>query len=133
MEYRQVGGWGPRISVLGLGSYLTIGFKADAEASRNMVRRAYEGGINFFDTANRYHLGKAEESLGVTLAEFPRSSLVVLHPAVSSVILGTRTVAQVEKNLAALDVDIPADVVAELDALFPVPGEIPGAGPGQRL
>ncbi len=78
MKYRQIGRWGPRISVLGLGSYLTIGFKADAESSRNMVRRAYEGGINFFDTANRYNLGKAEEALGIYLAEFPRSSLVVL-------------------------------------------------------
>ena len=78
MEYRQVGKWGPRISVLGLGSYLTIGFKAEAEASRDMVRRAYEGGINFFDTANAYNRGKAEEALGAYLAELPRSSLVVL-------------------------------------------------------
>ena len=78
MEYRHVGEWGLRISVLGLGSYLTIGFKAEAEASRDMVLRGYEGGINFFDTANAYNLGKAEEALGTYLAELPRSSLVVL-------------------------------------------------------
>ena len=78
MEYRQLGRWGPRISVLGLGSYLTIGFKAEEQASRDMVRRAYEGGINFFDTANAYNRGKAEEALGVYLSELPRSSLVVL-------------------------------------------------------
>ena len=52
-----------------------------------------------------------------------------LHPAVSSVILGTRTVAQLEENLAALDVGIPADVVAALDELFPIPEEIASGGP----
>jgi hypothetical protein len=77
-SYRQIGGWRPRISVWGLSSYLTTGSNAEEEASRDIVRRAYEGGIDFFDTANRYGLGKAEKVLGGYLAEFPRSSLVVL-------------------------------------------------------
>ena len=54
MEYRQMGKWGLRLSCLGLGSYLTIGFKCDEETSRELVRTAYENGINFFDTANAY-------------------------------------------------------------------------------
>ena len=78
MEYRQIGKWGPRVSELGLGSYLTIGFKSDERASRDMIRLAYERGINFFDTANAYHHGLAEEALGKTLSEFPRSSFVLL-------------------------------------------------------
>lgn len=78
MEYRQLGRWGARLSVLGLGSYLTIGYKADEETSRRMVRVAYENGINFFDTADAYNSGEAEETLGRCLAEYRRSSLFVL-------------------------------------------------------
>ncbi len=78
MEYRQLGKWGPRLSALGLGSYLTIGESADPETSRALVRRAYEAGINFFDTANGYARGRAEEVLGECLAELPRASLFVI-------------------------------------------------------
>jgi aryl-alcohol dehydrogenase-like predicted oxidoreductase len=78
MEYRQLGQWGPRVSVLGVGSYLTIGMKTDESASRAIVQQAYAAGINFFDTANAYNHGAAEEVLGRCLAEFPRSALFVL-------------------------------------------------------
>jgi aryl-alcohol dehydrogenase-like predicted oxidoreductase len=78
MKYRQLGKWGARLSVLGLGSYLTIGYKVDDETSRQMVRTAYEHGINFIDTANAYNQGGAETTLGRLLGEYPRSSLFVL-------------------------------------------------------
>lgn len=78
MRYRQLGKWGARLSILGLGSYLTIGFKVDEDASREMVRVAYEKGINFFDTANAYNRGQAEIALGRCLKDYERSSLFVL-------------------------------------------------------
>ncbi len=78
MEYRQIGQWGPRVSVLGVGSYLTLGMKTDEAGSRAIVRQAYEAGINFFDTANAYNKGAAEEVLGRCLAELPRSDLFVI-------------------------------------------------------
>jgi aryl-alcohol dehydrogenase-like predicted oxidoreductase len=78
MEYRQLGRWGARVSRLGLGSYLTIGFTCDDKTSREMVRVAYDAGINYFDTANAYNRGEAERALGACLAEFPRSDLFVL-------------------------------------------------------
>lgn len=78
MQYRQLGKWGVRLSELGIGSYLTIGFKTDEETSRSMMRTAYENGINYFDTANAYNRGQAEETLGRCLVEFPRSSVFVL-------------------------------------------------------
>ncbi len=74
MEYRQMGRSGLRLSVLGLGSYLTIGYKCDEETSRAMVRAAYEGGINFFDSANAYNTGEGERALGKCLKDYPRSS-----------------------------------------------------------
>jgi len=78
MKYRQLGKWGARLSVVGIGSYLTIGFKCDEETSRQMVRVAYENGVNFFDTANAYNRGGAEEMLGRCLSAYRRSSLFVL-------------------------------------------------------
>ena len=78
MKYRQMGKWGVKLSCLGLGSYLTIGFKCDEETSRDTIRLAYDNGINFFDTANAYNKGEAERVLGKYLVDFPRSSLFVL-------------------------------------------------------
>ena len=78
MEYRQLGKWGARVSCLGLGSYLTIGFVCDEKTSRDMVRMAYDNGINYFDSANAYAKGDGEIALGKCLAEFPRSDVFVL-------------------------------------------------------
>lgn len=78
MQYRKMGRSGVRLSAIGLGSYLTIGFKLDETASRETVRAAYDAGINFFDTANAYNIGGGETMLGKCLAEFPRSSLFVI-------------------------------------------------------
>ena len=78
MEYRQLGKWGARISSLGLGSYLTIGFTSDEKTSREMVRKAYDAGINYFDTANAYARGDGEIMLGKCLADLPRSDVFVL-------------------------------------------------------
>lgn len=78
MEYRKMGKWGLRLSCLGLGSYLTIGFKCDEKTSRDIIKVAYDDGINFFDTANVYNHGEAERVLGKCLKDFPRSSFVVL-------------------------------------------------------
>jgi aryl-alcohol dehydrogenase-like predicted oxidoreductase len=78
MEYRSLGQWGPRVSALSVGSYLTLGYKTDEPESRAIVRQAFEAGVNYFDTANAYHHGQAETVLGRCLAEFPRSALFVL-------------------------------------------------------
>lgn len=43
------------------------------------------------------------------------------HPAVSTVVVGTRTVAELEQNLALLDQPIPIELWAELDPSTPLP------------
>jgi aryl-alcohol dehydrogenase-like predicted oxidoreductase len=78
MEYRHLGKWGPRVSVIGLGSYLTIGMKVGKKDSTKIVRKAIEYGVNYFDTANSYNRGLAEETLGDCLSEFPRESIFIL-------------------------------------------------------
>jgi len=49
----------------------------EAEA-RPFIQRALEGGINFFDTANRYSLGSSEEILGRAIKDFTRREEVVI-------------------------------------------------------
>ena len=41
---------------------------------------------------------------------------LLARPAVSSVIFGARTVAQLDENLGAAELDLPADAMARLDA-----------------
>ena len=77
MQYRQLGRWGVRLSSIGLGSYLTIGMHVEDEESRRCVDKAFELGINWFDTANAYNRGRAEEVLGDCLANYPRESFVL--------------------------------------------------------
>lgn len=77
MRYRTLGHSGLQLSVIGLGSWLTFGNTVDRDVTRACVRRAWESGVNFFDTANVYAQGGAEEVLGPILGELDRDTLVV--------------------------------------------------------
>jgi 1-deoxyxylulose-5-phosphate synthase len=48
------------------------------DASRPFLKRALELGINFFDTADMYSLGKSEEIVGRAIKDFGRRDQVVL-------------------------------------------------------
>jgi aryl-alcohol dehydrogenase-like predicted oxidoreductase len=65
MEQRNVGRSGLRASVVGLGCN-NFGWTIDVEASRKVVDKAYDLGVNFFDTAHVYGstFGNSEEVLG---------------------------------------------------------------------
>lgn len=77
MEYRKLGDTGLRISAIGLGSWLTYGRRVDDDRAHACLRRAFEAGVNFFDTADVYARGEAERTLGAWLEEVPRSDVVV--------------------------------------------------------
>ncbi len=77
MRYRKLGRSGVSISAVGLGSWLTYGGSVEAEAAAACIRRAYERGINFFDTANVYSGGRAEEVVGDAISAYDRSSIVL--------------------------------------------------------
>ncbi len=81
MKYRRLGDTGMRFSEIGLGSYLTIGMSIDESEAEKTVRRAFDLGINFFDTANVYNNGMAEETLGKLLRDFPRHSFCLASKA----------------------------------------------------
>ena len=63
MEYTFLGNSGVQVSRLCMGT-MTFGDEADKDESAAMFKRCREAGINFFDCANVYSQGKAEEILG---------------------------------------------------------------------
>ncbi len=77
MEYRRLGNSGLQVSALAFGTYLTIGDSLDKKESLNIIQSAYDLGINFFDTADSYAEGRAEEFLGLALKNQARDSFVI--------------------------------------------------------
>jgi len=77
MQYRKLGRWGVQVSSVGLGSWLTYGGSVEAATATQCIHRAYELGVNFFDTANVYMRGRAEQIVGEALAGYPRESFVL--------------------------------------------------------
>jgi voltage-dependent potassium channel beta subunit len=77
VRYRKIGRWGISVSTIGLGSWLTYGSSVEREAAEACIKRAFERGVNFFDTANVYARGRAEEVMGRQLHEYPRHEYVL--------------------------------------------------------
>jgi len=77
MRYRNLGRWGVKVSVVGLGSWLTYGGSVEEDAARACIQRAYERGVTFFDTADVYARGRAEEIVGRAIRELPRDQHVL--------------------------------------------------------
>src|SRR5207248_6274963 len=65
------------VSEISLGSWLTYGGGLEREHTEACTRAAFEAGINFFDTANVYGRGAAEEAWGEILSDYDRSSYVL--------------------------------------------------------
>ncbi len=64
---------------VGLGSWLTKGKLLSGDPAKETIRRAFEGGINFFDTAEGYDAGLSEIEMGRCIKElgYNRRELVV--------------------------------------------------------
>lgn len=84
MEYTKLGNSGLDISRICLGC-MGFGDKSpgqdwwiNEDDAHPIVKRAIELGVNFFDTANVYQVGRSEEILGSALQEYGRRDEVVL-------------------------------------------------------
>lgn len=77
MKYRHLGKYGVKVSEVALGSWLTYGGATENETATKCIEKAYDLGINFFDTANVYARGKSEEVVGQALKQYPRDSFVL--------------------------------------------------------
>jgi aryl-alcohol dehydrogenase-like predicted oxidoreductase len=75
MNYRLLGRTGVQVSQLCMGT-MSFGGDADEATSATMYRACREAGINFFDTADQYNNGRAEEVLGA-LVSGNRDELVI--------------------------------------------------------
>lgn len=79
MEYKYLGSTGIQVSELCFGT-MSFGGDADKSTSQAMYKKARENGINFFDCANVYQKGLAEEFLG-EFSSSERSKLVLTTKA----------------------------------------------------
>jgi len=83
MKYVNLGRAGVKVSRVCLG-VMTYGDPAwrpwilTEEQGRPFIKRALEQGINFFDVADMYSLGKSEEILGRAIRDFARRDDVVI-------------------------------------------------------
>lgn len=77
MKYRNLGNTGLKVSEISLGSWLTYGGYVEKEKAVQSIHKAYELGVNFFDTANIYERGESERVVGETLRQYPRESYVL--------------------------------------------------------
>jgi aryl-alcohol dehydrogenase-like predicted oxidoreductase len=85
MQYNKLGTTDLNVSRLCLGC-MTFGepdrgnhaWTLPEESSRPIIKRALEGGINFFDTANSYSDGSSEEIVGRALRDFARRDEIVV-------------------------------------------------------
>ncbi len=77
MRTRTLGRSGLRVSEVSLGSWLTIGGRIDYAETARLVHRAFDLGINLFDTADVYQDGEAEVALGEAVAPLSRPHVVL--------------------------------------------------------
>lgn len=83
MKFRYIGKTGLRVSPICMGT-MTFGSQADKKTSFRIMDKAYEAGINFFDTAEIYPVPPTAETTGITeeiIAEWlqtkPRDSIIL--------------------------------------------------------
>jgi voltage-dependent potassium channel beta subunit len=78
MHYRRLGNAGMKVSAISLGGWINFGEgKVARDTARKVVTAAYDQGINFFDLADVYGNGGAEEQMGAILRDYPRHTLVI--------------------------------------------------------
>ena len=79
MEYRRLGKSGLQVSELSLGSWLTFGKQIENNIAEDLMKMAYEHGVNFFDNAEIYANGESEIVMGEILKKmgWARDSYIV--------------------------------------------------------
>lgn len=79
MNYRHLGKHGLKISELSLGSWVTYKNQVDVEKSKELIKAAFDLGVNFFDNAEGYMAGGAETIMGQAFQELglPREQYLI--------------------------------------------------------
>ncbi|KAH7906388.1 NADP-dependent oxidoreductase domain-containing protein [Hygrophoropsis aurantiaca] len=79
MPFRRLGPSGLRVPVFSLGGWLTLGGTVIGDPVKEIIKVAFDNGINMFDTAEAYAKGKSEEEMGRVIKELGlrRTDLVI--------------------------------------------------------
>ncbi|KDR85949.1 hypothetical protein GALMADRAFT_394850 [Galerina marginata CBS 339.88] len=79
MVFRRLGPSGLRVPLFSLGGWLTLGGTLKGDPVKEIIKTAFEAGINMFDTAEEYSGGKSEEEMGRVIKELGlrRTDLVI--------------------------------------------------------
>jgi voltage-dependent potassium channel beta subunit len=79
MQYRRLGKSGLRLSALSFGSWVTFQAQVNDRAASELLKIAYDAGVNFFDNAEAYAAGESERIMGRALKElgFARDTYTV--------------------------------------------------------
>lgn len=79
MEYRHLGKSGLKVSALSFGSWTTFALNVDEDLAYQLMIKAWESGVNFFDNAEVYANGASEIIMGKALkrAGWKRSDYVI--------------------------------------------------------
>jgi voltage-dependent potassium channel beta subunit len=79
MLYRRLGRSGLQVSELSFGAWVTFGKQVDVNAAAKLMGTAYDAGVNFFDNAEGYERGNAEQVMGDALKKLklPRDTYAV--------------------------------------------------------
>jgi len=64
MNYRRLGKTGLKVSELSYGSWVTFSFQLGVDSAAEIMKLAYDNGVNFFDNAEAYADGQAEIIMG---------------------------------------------------------------------
>lgn len=79
MPFRRLGPSGLRVPLFSLGGWLTLGGTVVGDPVKEIIKVAFENGINMFDTAESYAKGHSEIEMGRVIRElgYRRSDLVI--------------------------------------------------------
>ena len=79
MNYRRLGKTGLKVSELSYGSWVTFSFQLGLDEATNIMKLAYENGVNFFDNAEAYASGESEIIMGEAIKNlgWSRDSFIV--------------------------------------------------------
>ena len=79
MQYKNLGRSGLRVSQLSYGAWVTFGNQLDVKEAKALLQACRDAGVNFFDNAEVYANGRAEEIMGQAIRDlgWRRSDVVI--------------------------------------------------------
>ena len=79
MPFRRLGPSGLRVPIFCLGGWLTLGGTVTGDPVKEIIKVAFENGINMFDTAEAYAKGRSELEMGRVIKELGlrRNDLII--------------------------------------------------------